>query len=205
MPGRSPDTTIATPSFVDRFRSPARPAHQVAHIHWPSPGATNCDAIIVAGPHGHQSPIEYQVYIKGFPHPYSRQLFCKPNSAQERSKSTSSGASLSGPPHVVRVTDTRPASRSASTPSSGQSLLTSGSQLRLSTNNILAEMRAQMAVDRKQQATDHCDETYRKYRMEKLPRSMISKNGTSGGARLATLFGHEALGNILVKPWETTP
>jgi hypothetical protein len=30
-------------------------------------------------------------------------------------------------------------------------------------------MRAQMAVDRKQQATGRRDEAYRKYRMEKLP------------------------------------
>jgi hypothetical protein len=39
----------------------------------------------------------------------------------------------------------------------------------LSNNGVLAEKRAQMAVDCKQQATDRRDETYRKHRMEKLP------------------------------------
>jgi hypothetical protein len=80
-----------------------------------------------------------------------------------------SAASLAGPSHVVRVTDTEHTSRSGSTPSSGQttlSLSTAGSQSRLSTDDVLAKVRAQMAVDRKQQATDRRDETYRKYRME---------------------------------------
>ena len=77
---------------------------------------------------------------------------------------------------VVRITnaktDAKHTSWSGSTLSSNQtpiSLLTTGSQSRLSTDNVLAELYAQMHVDRKQQATDRRDETYRKYRMEKLP------------------------------------
>jgi hypothetical protein len=72
MPDGSLDSAIATPSFVDRFRPPGRSTHQVANIHWPSPEATNRDAIIVASPGGLQSSIAYQVYVEGFPHPYSR-------------------------------------------------------------------------------------------------------------------------------------
>jgi hypothetical protein len=88
MPDGSSDSAIATPSFVDYFRPPGRSTHYVANIHWPSPGATNCDAIIVAGPGGLQSSIAYQVYVKGFPHPYSRHSFYKRDRAEERSKST---------------------------------------------------------------------------------------------------------------------
>jgi hypothetical protein len=86
MPGGSPDSAIATLSFTDRFRPPlAWSTHQVANINWPSPGATNR---IVTGPDGRQSSITYQVYVEGFPHPYSRQLFHKRDRAQERSKSS---------------------------------------------------------------------------------------------------------------------
>jgi hypothetical protein len=87
MTGSSPDSAIATPSFVDHFRPPlARSTHQVADIGWPSPGATNCNAIVVAGLAGRQSSIAYQVYVEGLPHPSSRQSFYKRNRAQERSK-----------------------------------------------------------------------------------------------------------------------
>jgi hypothetical protein len=48
MPDGSPDSAIATPSFVDRFRPPGRSTHHVANIHWPSPRATNRDATILA-------------------------------------------------------------------------------------------------------------------------------------------------------------
>jgi hypothetical protein len=67
MPDGSPEVAIATPSFVDRFRPPERSTHHIANIHWPSPGATNRDAIMVAGPGGLQSSIAYQVYVEGFP------------------------------------------------------------------------------------------------------------------------------------------
>jgi hypothetical protein len=120
----------------------------------------------------------------------------------------SSAASRAGPPHVVRVTDTERTSRSGSTPSSGQttlSLSTAGSQSRLSTDDVLAEMRAQMAVDRKQQATDRHDETYRKYCMEKLPPFHDLEEWDIWWRKTRNMLGHEAWGNILVKPWETTP
>jgi hypothetical protein len=119
-----------------------------------------------------------------------------------------SATSLAGPPHVVRITDTEHTSRSGSTPSSGHttlSLSTAGSQSRLSTDDVLAEMRAQMAVHRKQQATDRRDETYRKYRMEKLPPFHDLEEWDIWWRKTRNMLGHEAWGNILVKPWETTP
>jgi hypothetical protein len=119
-----------------------------------------------------------------------------------------SAASLAGPPHVVCVTDTEQTSWSGSTPSSGQttlSLLTAGLQSRLSTDDVLAEMRAQMAVDRNQQATDRRDKTYRKYRMEKLPPFHNLEEWDIWWHKTRNMLGHEAWGNILVKPWETTP
>jgi hypothetical protein len=105
MPDGSPDSAIATSSFVDRFQPPGRSTHHVANMHWPSPAATNRDAIIVAGPRGLQSSIAYQVYVEGFPHPYSRQSFYKRDHAQERSKSTYYAVLLG---HEVRIYYTWP-------------------------------------------------------------------------------------------------
>jgi hypothetical protein len=82
------------------------------------------------------------------------------------------------------------------------SLLTAGSQLRRSTDNLLAEMRAQMAVDRKQQATDRREETYCKYCMEKLPLFHDLKEWDIWWRKTRNMLGHEAWGKILVKPWE---
>jgi hypothetical protein len=332
MPGGPPNSAMATPSFLDRFRPPGRATHQVTNIRWPSIGATSRNAIIVAGPDGRQSSIAYYVYVEGFPHPYSRQLFYKRDRATKRSKShyyavlyshevgiyytwpgcwvrtcdypgakyvstnsyaealyqlwlsdayrlptverriqpengnytppsisdptlrppryphpyklrswrssaaldtmaelfqmaqvahirpdaipssmviPSPAGSLAGPPHVVRVTNPGHTSRSGSTPSSdGQttlSLSTAGSQSHLSTDEVLAKMRAQMAVDRHQQATDCRDETYRKYRMEKLPAFHDLEEWDIWWRKTRNMLGHEAWGDILVKPWETTP
>jgi hypothetical protein len=66
-------------------------------------------------------------------------------------------------------------------------------------------MRAQMAVDRKQQATGCRGEIYRKYRIEKLPPFHDLEEWDIWWRKTRNMFGHEAWGNILAKPWETTP
>jgi hypothetical protein len=88
MQGGPPGSAIHMPSFVDPSRLPGQSTHQVTNIHWPSIGATNRDVIIVAGPDGRQSSISYHVYVEGFLHPYSCQLFYKRDQVTERSKSS---------------------------------------------------------------------------------------------------------------------
>jgi hypothetical protein len=62
-------------------------------------------------------------------------------------------------------------------------------------------------VDRKQQASDHRDETHHKYRVEKLPTLHdLEEWDISWRKTRNMMLGHQAWEGILVKPWEfTTP
>jgi hypothetical protein len=66
-------------------------------------------------------------------------------------------------------------------------------------------MRAQMAVHRHQQATGRCDKTHHKYRMKKLPAFHNLEEWDIWLRKTGNMLGHEAWGDILVKPWKTTP
>jgi hypothetical protein len=68
-------------------------------------------------------------------------------------------------------------------------------------------MRYHMMVDHKQQATGRRDETYRKYRFEKLSTFHDLEECWDIWWRKTRnmMLGHEAWGDSLVKPWETTP
>jgi hypothetical protein len=90
----------------------------------------------------------------------------------------SPGASLAGPPHIVRFTNPshESTSCSGSTSSDGQTMLSVA--LASPYYEVLAEIQDQMVVKRKQQATNCRDKTHHK--------SRITKNRTSGGVELAT-------------------